>query len=120
MAQLFLARKLTAAGSSAARLEKYELARNLAQRALELGDRPVVAHLLLALAEAGRGNTIGARDQLLAARETWPADLRANGYIFTFDGGQLWFESQAELESLRRRAEASPGMQGDGAVTHDE
>ncbi len=79
-----------------------------ANLALKLGDLATINHLILAIAEAKRANPIGARDQLVAAEEGWPADLRNPGEFRATPGaGDLWFDSADELIQLRQEAEAA-------------
>jgi len=77
-----------------------------ARRAIGLGDMATVNHLIIAVGEAKRGNSIGATDAFDAAARFWPADLTELPFVATFDNGILWFESRAELEALRAEASA--------------
>ena len=63
---------------------------------------PTVNHLIIALAEMGRGNLIGARDQLAQAEANWPDDLRNPGdFQASAETGELWVESAEDLIRLR-------------------
>jgi len=87
------------------RNNQFDQAAAHAQLAGELGDMPTFVRLLLAIAEAKRGNRVEARDFLKAAVNSWPADLKTEGaFRATGDKGELWFESAAELNRLRDEA----------------
>jgi len=78
-----------------------------ARLALDLDDLPTINHLIIAVAEARRGNKSAARTALAMAEADWPADLRQpGGFIATADPDGLWVESADELLQLRDGAVA--------------
>ncbi|MBI4718008.1 MAG: protein kinase [Planctomycetes bacterium] len=81
-----------------------------ADLALGLKDQPVVANLIAAIAEQGRGRAAEARVRLDAALREWPSTWNDGGFTVTFDEGILWFETAAEFQQLREEAEASLGL----------
>jgi tetratricopeptide (TPR) repeat protein len=76
-----------------------------AEAAIQLGDMAAVNHLIIAVAEARRGNKIGAEDHLEDADKVWPGELKKTEFVATYNEGILWFESRAELEGLRAQAD---------------
>lgn len=87
------------------RNDRFERAIQIAQKALGLGDMEVINHLIMAVAEARRGNVEAARGHLEAADAAWPEELTSEGdYLATADKGVLWFETAEELLGLRDEA----------------
>ncbi|MCH8147180.1 MAG: hypothetical protein IH987_04190 [Planctomycetes bacterium] len=77
-----------------------------ARYAIDLGDLPAINHLLIAIAEAKRGNRDAARANLSDALGAWPERLAdERDWYATAPAGQLWFESGAELHALKAEAE---------------
>ncbi|MHC4236587.1 MAG: hypothetical protein ACYSUQ_15840, partial [Planctomycetota bacterium] len=77
-----------------------------AGQAIELDDLPTINHLIIAIAQANLGRSEDARAQLERAEAAWPEELRAEeGFVATADKGILWFETAAELSSLRDQAD---------------
>ncbi len=84
------------------RNDEFQHAIKHARLALDLDDLPTINHLIIAVAEARRGNESAARTALAVAEATWPADLRQpGGFIATAGTGDLWIESADELLRLR-------------------
>ncbi len=79
-----------------------------AQAAIALGDLATANRLLIALAEAKRGNRAAAQSALEAANDAWPRDLRKpGGYTAFAETGNLWIESADHWLSLRAEVEKS-------------
>ncbi len=78
---------------------------NYAQEALALGDIPAFPYLLMAIAEAHRGNAEGAGEHLLAAKEAWPEELINAGFSVSTQRGMLWVDTAEQLERLLGEAE---------------
>ncbi|MCH8969623.1 MAG: tetratricopeptide repeat protein, partial [Planctomycetes bacterium] len=77
-----------------------------ATAALTQGDVPAYCHLIAAVAEARLGNVAKAKSHLEDAAKNWPAEFQAGGdVIVTAEKGLLWFDTAAELESLRAEAQ---------------
>ena len=77
-----------------------------ARNAIDLEDLPAINHLLIAIAEAKRGNLEAARANLSDAIKAWPKRLPDEGdWYATAPAGQLWFESGAEFHALKAEAE---------------
>lgn len=85
---------------------QFEHAVKHAVKALELKDMPTINHLIIAVAEANRGNVTSAREHLGAAKAAWPeALLKPNGFSVAVGTGDLWIDSADELYRLRAEAE---------------
>ncbi len=79
-----------------------------AQAAIALGDLPAPNHLVIALAEAKRGNRAAAQTALEAADESWPNDLRRpGGYTAFAETGNLWIESADQWLAYRAEVETA-------------
>ncbi|MCH8881673.1 MAG: protein kinase [Planctomycetes bacterium] len=77
-----------------------------ATAALTQGDAPAYCHLIAAVAEARLGNVEKAKRHLEDAAKNWPAEFQAGeDVIVTAEKGLLWFDTAAELESLRAEAQ---------------
>jgi len=77
-----------------------------ARHAIDLGDILAINKLLIAIAEARRGNLDAARANLSDALRAWPERLTdEHDWYATAPAGQLWFESGAELYALKAEAE---------------
>ncbi len=87
------------------RNEEYVRAIKHARLAIEFGDEAVVNHLIIAIAQARRGNRFGAADGMDAAIKHWPDISSDVGYTVSYNDGFLWFESLAELRLLKSEAE---------------
>lgn len=72
-----------------------------AQAAIDLGDLPVVNHLLRAAALRGSDPAL-ADAALRSAEESWPAELKNPGtFIANADTGDLWIEASDDLLRLQ-------------------
>jgi tetratricopeptide (TPR) repeat protein len=92
------------------RNDQFEQAIEHAKLAIELDDMPVINHLIIAVAQAGRGNAAAARERLTMAADAWPEDLREPGkFRATASTGELWIDSADELLALRKEAETILG-----------
>jgi tetratricopeptide (TPR) repeat protein len=90
------------------RNNEYEDAITEARAAIELKDMPTANQLVIAIAEAKRGQVRAARDVLATVESTWPEKLRqAGGFIATAETGDLWIESADGLIQLKTEAEAA-------------
>ncbi len=77
-----------------------------AQAALKLEDVPTINHLIIAIAEAKRGQREAAEAALVAADTAWPPQLRSpGGSLPTAETGDLWIESADQWLALRAEAE---------------
>ena len=86
--------------------DQFERTIEEARHAIDLGDLLAINHLVIAIAEAKRGNLDAARAKLSDALKAWPERLSDEGDWFaTAPAGQLWFESGAELHALKKEAE---------------
>lgn len=84
----------------------FERAVRNAGEAIDKNDMAAINHLIMAIAEARRGDALSAKEHLDEARSDWPDDLRGEGdFRATADKGVLWFDTYAELETLRAEAE---------------
>ncbi len=87
---------------------EYEDGLKEARAAITLDDMAAVNHLLIALAEAKRGNPALARDALAAAEATWPTEYRNPGQFTPYTKtAEVWIESADEMLRLRAEAEAA-------------
>jgi tetratricopeptide (TPR) repeat protein len=98
------------------RNDQFDDAVNEARAAIELKDAPTANHLIIAIAEAKRGQVRAARDALAAAESAWPEQLKKPGeYIASAETGDLWIESADGLIQLKAEVEAAiataPGSQ---------
>lgn len=89
--------------------EQFDRAAEAAREGLPLGGLTAMNHLILAIAEANRGNAAAAKDHLSAATAAWPAGIERRGSLATADREMLWFDTAEELQSLRATAQASAG-----------
>jgi serine/threonine protein kinase/Flp pilus assembly protein TadD len=88
------------------RNRQYAEAVEHARLALEQKDLEAINHLIIALAEARRGDAAAARGALQSAQAAWPEKLQdPAGVLVSADKGDLWFDSAAELYSLRAEVE---------------
>jgi serine/threonine protein kinase/tetratricopeptide (TPR) repeat protein len=79
-----------------------------AQGAIKLNDQETVNRLMIAVAEAKRGQVSAAKEALAAADSSWPEGLRGPGdYAAWAETGELWIESADALLQLRKEAEAA-------------
>jgi tetratricopeptide (TPR) repeat protein len=86
----------------------YDSAVPEAQGAITLKDQEAVNRLLIAVAEAKRGQVSAAGEALAAAESSWPEDLRKPGdFKAAAETGELWIESADALLQLREEAEAA-------------
>jgi serine/threonine protein kinase/Flp pilus assembly protein TadD len=86
----------------------FDIAISEAQGAITLKDQEAVNRLLIAVAEAKRGQVLAAKEALAAAESSWPEDLRAPGdFKASAETGELWIESADALLQLREEAEAA-------------
>jgi Flp pilus assembly protein TadD len=77
-----------------------------ARAAIALKDMPTVNHLVIAAAEAKRGQAVSAKEALAAADAAWPEQLKKPGeYSASAETGDLWIESSDMLLQLRDEAE---------------
>jgi serine/threonine protein kinase/Tfp pilus assembly protein PilF len=85
---------------------RYDKAITSASQAVDLGDSAAINHLAVAIAKARRDEPDAARAHLGQALSAWPDELRNEGdFLATADKGILWFETAAELSSLRDQAD---------------
>lgn len=90
---------------AALRLQRWERAIQAAQEGLAVGGQPAFAHFVQAVAQARLGDLPAAREHLAMGESTWPDALKqAPFYRFVKVGHDLWFDTAAELESLRDEA----------------
>ena len=61
--------------------------------------------LIMAIAEAKRGNLDKAREHHTQAVAAWPSDLEEKRVMATAERGVLWFETIDELQQLRTQAQ---------------
>ena len=87
------------------RNERYADAARHAQAAVASGDEPAYGHLLAAAAEARLGRADAAAAQLELARKNWPRAFKEEEVFVTAEKGMLWFDTLAELNTLRDEAE---------------
>jgi tetratricopeptide (TPR) repeat protein len=72
-----------------------------ARAAIDLGDLPVVNHLLLAAALRESDPTL-AEAAFRSAEESWPAELKTPGaFMASADTGDLWIDAAADLFRLQ-------------------
>ncbi len=76
-----------------------------ARAAIKDGDTPAYGHLIAAIAEARLRNRQRAEEHLKRAKENWPKEFEDEDLMVTAEKGLLWFDTRAELESLRSEAE---------------
>jgi len=77
-----------------------------ARAAIALKDMPTVNHLVIAVAEAKRGQADSAKEALAAADTAWPEQLKKPGeYTASAETCDLWIESGDILLQLRDEAE---------------
>jgi tetratricopeptide (TPR) repeat protein len=89
-------------------LGEYMQAIECARAALELGDLATIGYLVLAVAEARLGDLASAQAHLDAANTGWPPELMTKqSFLPSAEKGVLWFETGAELASLRDLALAA-------------
>lgn len=90
------------------RNNEFEDAVTGARAAIALKDMPTVNHLVIAVAEAKRGQVASAKEALAAAEASWPKELReTGGFIASSETGDLWIESADDLIRLKDEAEAA-------------
>jgi len=88
------------------RCNENEEAIKYAQQAMDLNDMPCFNRLVIAVAHSKLGNRVDAADFLKAAANVWPEELKKPGaFLATADRGELWFDSEEEMRSLREEAE---------------
>jgi len=76
--------------------------------AIVLKDMPTANHLVIAAAEAKRGQAIAAKEARAAADAAWPEQLKKPGeYIASAETGDLWIESADGLIQLQTEADAA-------------
>ena len=79
-----------------------------ASAAIALKDMPTANHLVIAVAEARRGQAVSAKEALKAAEAGWPEKLKKTGeYIASAETGDLWIESADGLIQLKIEADAA-------------
>jgi len=79
-----------------------------ARAAISLKDMPTINQLVIAVAEAKRGQAVSAKEALAAAESAWPEELRKPGdFTAAAETGDLWIESGDMLLQLRAEAEAA-------------
>lgn len=88
------------------RNNRFQQAMAEADAAIELDDSKAINHLIIAVARANLGQPGETREHMKRADDAWPEQLRGKGsHIATAPEGVLWFDTAAELESLRAEAE---------------
>ncbi len=86
------------------RANKFEEARVHAQKAVELGDLPSFAYLVLAIAEFHLGHVEAGQEHYRTAVELWPEELDEVEYIVSTERGMLWLDTAWQLERLADEA----------------
>ena len=85
--------------------EAFADAAEYARAAIADRDMPSYGHLIAAIAETRLGNRQEAEAHLRQAKADWPKKFKDRDVIVTAEKGLLWFDTLAELESLRSEAE---------------
>lgn len=103
--KLVLARTKRFLALAELRAGRYAEAIVAAQVAKSFDDLPAYADLIMAGAYAKLGQTSAADAQYKIALAGWPERLKHEEYVVRAEGAILWFDSAAELDSLRTAAE---------------
>ena len=94
------------------RLENWADATEDAQAAVAVGDLETINQLIVAIAEASRGDLSSAGSAYEAAVVSWPKTLRTAGaYVVSAPFGVLWFDTADDLVSLRDEARREMGLE---------
>jgi tetratricopeptide (TPR) repeat protein len=76
-----------------------------AEAAIKIGDEPAYGHFIAAIGRFQNGQVDLARDHFEQGLAAWPAAFEERDFLVNAKRGLLWFDTKAELLSLRQEAE---------------
>jgi tetratricopeptide (TPR) repeat protein len=87
------------------RANSFEEAAEHARKAIELGDVPSYAYLVLSIAEARLGQNEQGREHYRAAIDSWPTELDEGQYLVSTEQGMLWLDTRWQLQEWVEEAQ---------------